>query len=394
MSLHVTIDQTLPMRLAGSFACAPGQLVALVGPSGAGKTSLLRAVAGLMKPQNARIGVGQTCWCDTAQGLWVPPQRRNVGLVFQDYALMPHMTALDNVALPLRGPERLHRAREMLRRVGLSPEQMQRRPAQLSGGQQQRVAVARALVREPAVLLLDEPFSAVDQMNRQTLYALLAELREHIAVPMVLVTHDLNEARLLADELVVIAEGVVLQQGRADAIHRAPRNARVADIVGIANRFDGVWLGPDEHSAAGSGWLCWGLGDAALRLPVRDKGRIEPGQSVAWVVPGEGLRLCDGPATGGAPGAANAASANSLSLPAQVLSLRHLGDVWLLRLQCTTGPRAVFQVMLTGPQVRPWAPGQVLQLCMDLDMLHIMPIKTGAGALVAGASGLGQGVQR
>jgi molybdate transport system ATP-binding protein len=387
MSLHVTIDQTQPMRLAGSFACAPGQLVALVGPSGAGKTSLLRAMAGLMKPQNARICVGSACWCDTAQGLWVPPQQRNVGLVFQDYALMPHMTALDNVALPLRGPERLHRAREMLRRVGLSPEQMQRRPAQLSGGQQQRVAVARALVREPAVLLLDEPFSAVDQMNRQTLYALLAELREDIAVPMVLVTHDLNEARLLADELVVMAEGVVLQQGRADAIHRAPRNARVADIVGIANRFDGVWLGADAHSPAGTGWLRWGSGDAALHLPVNDKGRIEPGQNVAWVVPGEGLRLCETPAPQAIPSAASAAPVSGLSLPAQVLTLRHLGDVWLLRLQCSTGPKASFQIMLTGPQLRPLVAGQSLQLCIDLDWVHIMPTKTGAGALAAKRGG-------
>jgi molybdate transport system ATP-binding protein len=287
------------------------------------------------------------------------------------------MTALDNVALPLRGPERLHQAREILRRVGLSAEHIQPRPAQLSGGQQQRVAVARALVREPAVLLLDEPFSAVDQMNRQTLYALLAELREDIAVPMVLVTHDLNEARLLADELVVMAEGAVLQQGRADAIHRAPRNARVADIVGIANRFDGVWLGPDANSPVGTGWLRWGTGGAAMHLPVRDKGRIEPGQSVAWVVPGEGLRLCDETAASSAP------PPNGLSLQVRVVTLRHLGDVWLLRLQCLDGPQATFQIMLTGPQVRPLVPGQLLQLCMDLSMLHIMPIKTGAGALAS-----------
>jgi molybdate transport system ATP-binding protein len=377
MSLQVSVDQTLPMRLAGAFQCAPGQLVALVGPSGAGKTSLLRAMAGLMKPQHARISVGSTCWCDTAQGVWVPPQQRNVGLVFQDYALMPHMSALDNVALPLRGAQRLQQAQAMLRRVGLAPDLMQRRPAQLSGGQQQRVAVARALVREPAVLLLDEPFSAVDQMNRQTLYALLAELREDIAVPMVLVTHDLNEARLLADELVVMAEGVVLQQGRADAIHRAPRNARVADIVGMANRFDGVWLGPDASSPPGSGWLRWGAGDAALHLPVRDKGRIEPGQQVAWVVPGEGLRLCEETA------AANAPPANGLSLQVRVVTLRHLGDVWLLRLQCLDGPQASFQIMLTGPQPRLQAPGQELQLYMDLSMLHIMPLKTGTGALAS-----------
>lgn len=380
MSLQVRIDQTLPMRLSGSFQCAPGQLVALVGPSGAGKTSLLRGVAGLMKPQNARISVGTACWCDTGQRLFVPPQQRNVGLVFQDYALMPHMNALDNVALPLRGPQRLARAQEMLRRVGLTPEQMQRRPAQLSGGQQQRVAVARALVREPAVLLLDEPFSAVDQMNRQTLYALLAELREDIAVPMVLVTHDLNEARLLADELVVMAEGVVLQQGRADAIHRAPRNARVADIVGIANRFDGVWLGPDAHSPAGTGWLRWGAGDAALRLPVRDKGRIEPGQSVTWVVPGEALRLCD-------RSSAPASPDQALPLPVEVLTLRHLGDVWLLKLQGVSGPRASFQLMLTGPQARAYAPGESLTLCLDLARVHIMPIKTATGTLTAALGG-------
>lgn len=384
MSLHVSIDQTQPMRLAGAFHCAPGQLVALVGPSGAGKTSLLRGIAGLMRPRNARICVADVCWCDSAQGLFVPPQQRNVGMVFQDYALMPHMNALDNVALPLRGPRRLERSREMLARVGLTSEQMQRRPAQLSGGQQQRVAVARALVRAPAVLLLDEPFSAVDQMNRQQLYALLAELREDIAVPMVLVTHDLHEARLLADELVVMAEGVVLQQGQANAIHRAPRNARVADIVGISNRFAGVWLGPDTHSPEGTGWLLWGEGAAALRLPVRDKGRIEPGQAVAWVVPGEGLRLCGDAPTAPMDGAgthANRIGIGGLSLSAQVLTLRHLGDVWLLRLQAHEGPRAVFQLMLTGPQVLPLQAGQTLGLRIDLDLVHIMPIKTAAGTL-------------
>ena len=376
MSLQVQLEQTRPMRLAGAFQCDAGQLVALVGPSGAGKTSVLRSIAGLMRPQHASIRVGERCWCDTAQGIFVPPQQRHVGLVFQDYALMPHMSALDNVALPLRGPQRLQQARDMLARVGLTPGQMQRRPAGLSGGQQQRVAVARALVREPAVLLLDEPFSAVDQMNRQTLYALLAELREDIAVPMVLVTHDLNEARLLADELVVMAEGEVLQQGRADAIHRAPRNARVADIVGMANRFSGVWEGPD---GPGLGWLRWGDGANALRLRVRDKGRIGPGQSVAWVIPGEGLHLCAAdaadPQTGHGPG---------VRLQTRVLALRHLGDVWLLRLQTQQGPAAVFQLMLTGAQVGPLQTGQSLGLRIDLDLVHIMPTKTAAGPLADG----------
>jgi hypothetical protein len=151
-----------------------------------------------------------------------------------------------------------------------------------------------------------------------------------------------------------------------------------------------VWLGADANSPPGTGWLRWGSGDAALHLPVNDKGRIEPGQSVAWVVPGEGLRLCDGATLGATPSAANAASTapvSGLSLPAQVVTLRHLGDVWLLRLQCTTGPKASFQIMLTGPQLRPLVAGQSLQLCIDLDWVHIMPTKTGAGALAAKRGG-------
>jgi molybdate transport system ATP-binding protein len=356
--------------------------VALVGPSGAGKTSLLRAVAGLMRPQNARIAIGDQLWCDTQRGLFVPPQDRRVGLVFQDYALMPHMSALHNAALPLRGPQRLAQAREMLARVGLTPEQMQRRPAGLSGGQQQRVALARAPVRAPEVLLLDEPFSAVDQMTRQQLYGLLAELREDIAVPMLLVTHDLHEARLLADELVVMAEGVVLQQGRADVLHRAPRNARVADIVGLANRFDGVWEGPAADSPPGTGWLRWGTGTGtaapSLRLPVRDKGRITPGQQVTWVVPAEGLHLAVTAAELPAP--MRGAGAHGVTLPVRLASLRHLGDVWLLRLVGEgAGPAAEFQLRLTGPQVLPLRVGQALVLGLDLAMVHIMPLRTGAG---------------
>lgn len=382
MSLVLAIDQQLPMRLAGSLRCEPGQLVALVGPSGAGKTSLLRTVAGLMRPQNARVLVGSSVWCDSAVGVFVPPQSRRVGLVFQDYALMPHLSALDNVALPLRGPRRLAQAQVMLERVGLTREQMQRRPAGLSGGQQQRVALARALVRQPQVLLLDEPFSAVDQMTRQQLYGLLAELREDIAAPMLLVTHDLHEARLLADELVVMAEGVVLQQGRADAIHRTPRNPRVADIVGLANRFEGVWEGPDTDSDAGSGWLRWGHEPHSLRLPVRDKGRIPVGQRVSWVVPGEGLQLCS--ADAGSPDGAGKPPARGLQLNVSLNQLRHLGEVWLLHLRCDTGPQAVFRLMLTGPQVLPLHVGQALRLCLDLDMVHIMPVRTGAGTALPG----------
>ena len=369
-ALDITLAQQAPMRLHGGLRCAPGQLVALVGPSGAGKSSLLRAVAGLMRPEHGRIALGDAVWSDSSTGVFVPPQHRRVGMVFQDYALMPHLSALHNVALPLRDADRLSQARQMLQRVGLSEEQMLRRPSALSGGQQQRVAVARALVRQPSVLLLDEPFSAVDQMTRQSLYALLADLRADIAVPMLLVTHDLHEARLLADELVVMADGEVLQQGSAQAIHNAPRNARVADVVGIANRFTGVWRGPDANSATGHGWLEWTHQGASRRVCVTDKGRIDPGQTVNWVVPGAGLRLLtDGPQAAEATGCDGV-----MALKATVQSVRHLGDVWLVKLRDNT-LQAMFQLQLTGAEWQDLRVGQAVVLELDRRAIHIMPTR-------------------
>jgi molybdate transport system ATP-binding protein len=175
----------------------------------------------------------------------------------------------------------------------------------------------------------------------------------------------------------VMAEGMVLQQGRADAIHRAPRNARVADIVGLANRFEGIWEGPDARSPAGTGWLRWGQGQESMRLPVRDKGRIEPGQAVSWVVPGEGLHLCQGEETPASVPAS--APPGGLPLRVRLVTLRHLGDVWLLQLACDDDPLATFRLMLTGRQVLPLRTGQELVLCLDLSMVHIMPVRTGTG---------------
>lgn len=369
-ALDITLAQQAPMRLHGGLRCAPSQLVALVGPSGAGKSSLLRAVAGLMRPEHGRIALGDAVWSDSSTGVFVPPQHRRVGMVFQDYALMPHLSALHNVALPLRDADRLSQARQMLQRVGLSEEQMLRRPSALSGGQQQRVAVARALVRQPSVLLLDEPFSAVDQMTRQSLYALLADLRADIAVPMLLVTHDLHEARLLADELVVMADGEVLQQGSAQAIHNAPRNARVADVVGIANRFTGVWRGPDANSATGQGWLEWTHQGASRRVCVTDKGRIDPGQTVNWVVPGAGLRLLTAEPVAKEPTGCEGV----MALTATVQSLRHLGDVWLVKLRDNT-LQAMFQLQLTGAEWQDLRVGQAVGLELDRRAIHIMPTR-------------------
>lgn len=383
MGLELQVAQLLPMPLSGSLHCGPGELVALVGPSGAGKTSLMRILAGLMRPESGRVSVGAEVWCDTERGIFLPAQRRHVGLVFQNYALMPHLNALDNVALSmlhLPKAERQAQARRWLDHVGLSTAQQLRKPANLSGGQQQRVAVARALAREPQLMLLDEPFSAVDQMSREGLYRLLADLRRELTIPIVLVTHDLNEARMLADHLVVMDAGQVLQQGTPAAIHNAPRNARVADLVGIQNRFEGKWLGRAEGNP-GKGWLRWlpsnsvaevqGEMTAAeawsrLDLPiltVRDKGKLPPGQAVNWVIPSDGISLvnADAPSRDG-------------EFPAELVEARHLGDISLVTLQLATIPGTRMRLTLSGTQRSDFVVGAPVRIRLNLDQVHVMPV--------------------
>jgi molybdate transport system ATP-binding protein len=228
--LHVQLKQLAPIPLDAEFACGDGELLALVGISGAGKTTILRTIAGLYRPKHGRVTCGNETWLDTAANLNVPPHLRRIGLVFQSYALFPHMTALSNVVTALGHrprEERDARARALLTQVHLQGLE-DRRPASLSGGQQQRVAVARALAREPTVLLLDEPFSAVDRPTRRRLHAELAEIRQSVRIPIVLVTHDIDEAVALADRICVLDRGETLQSGRPADLLAAPANARVA----------------------------------------------------------------------------------------------------------------------------------------------------------------------
>lgn len=386
LALCVDIKQTRPMALHGKLRCEPGELLALVGPSGAGKTSLLRALAGLMQPEQARIAVGGELWCDSANGVFVTTQSRHVGMVFQNYALMPHLSARDNVALSmlhLPRAARQSKAQELLNHVGLTTEQQGRAPAQLSGGQQQRVAVARALARQPKLLLLDEPFSAVDQMSREALYRLLADLRRDLHIPIVLVTHDLNEARLLADQLVVMDAGEILQQGKPNQLHRAPRNARVADLVGIHNRFHGQWLGAANEP--GWGYLRWvgegeftgdvmrdsvqtgALADVAnpqtKPLKVPDKGKLPTGQWVSWIIPSEGIALV------------NPDSRTPGDHCAQVTDARHLGDITLATLTLSQPAGAQLRLTLSGPQRQGIEVGGKLCVRLDTKLVHVMPVR-------------------
>lgn len=233
--LHVRLYQKGPIPLDVELSCGEGELLALVGPSGAGKSTVLRAIAGLYWSREGRITCGGTVWFDAVSNIKIPPHKRPVGLVFQSYALFPHMTALRNVMTAcghLPKNEREPKARGLLKLVHLQGLE-DRRPFSLSGGEQQRVAVARALAREPAVLLLDEPFSAVDRRTRRKLHGELAELRKAVRIPILLVTHDLDEAVALSDRMCVLDQGDTLQTGSLSELVEAPANKRVADALDL-----------------------------------------------------------------------------------------------------------------------------------------------------------------
>ena len=218
---------------------AENELVVLYGRSGSGKSLTLRAIAGLVQPDAGRIEIGEHAVFDAAAGVELPPQQRRVGYVIQELGLFPHLSARDNVLIGLErdsdAPERYEELRTLLSIEGLD----ERRPHQLSGGQQQRVALARALVRRSEVLLLDEPFSALDEALRSDLRAELLRLRRELELPIVFVTHDLREAHLLADRIVVIDGGRVLQFAPRDEVFQRPSSRRVAELTGIANIFAG-----------------------------------------------------------------------------------------------------------------------------------------------------------
>jgi molybdate transport system ATP-binding protein len=301
--LSVNLTNTAPMPLNVQFDCAPGELVALVGPSGSGKTSVLRAIAGLLKTPSLQgritventVGhvVSETVWFDRSADskhlINLSPQDRRVGLVFQNYALFPHLSAIKNIAIgaintPANGEN--EDIKSILHRLGLNGLE-NRLPSELSGGQQQRVALARALARNPAVLLLDEPFSAVDAPSRTSLYRELANLRNSVSTPMVLVTHDLNEARRLADRVVILDAGTTLQNGTPEQVFSRPRNARVAELVGIQNHFKGQFYKSKAVEQVGWGQLDW----QGYQLTVVDKHKLDDGAHVTWVLAAEHLDI-------------------------------------------------------------------------------------------------------
>jgi iron(III) transport system ATP-binding protein len=218
-----------------SLSVPSGEFVALLGPSGCGKTTLLRLIAGFMMPDQGAVVVGgQT----VAGPTWVPPERRRVGMVFQDYALFPHLTVAENVGFGLPRRRRAAGTAEALALVGLD-RIGGRYPHELSGGQQQRVALARALAPEPAIVLLDEPWSSIDPMRRGAMREELAAILRAAGTTVLLVTHDQEEALSLADRVALMRDGEIVQVDSPERLYRAPIDPWSAEFVGAANFLDG-----------------------------------------------------------------------------------------------------------------------------------------------------------
>ena len=357
--LKVKIGQSSPNPLQINLECDPGELHALVGPSGSGKTSVLRAIAGLSKPHSGIIECDNQTWFKSddlrSKAQHLAPAERSCGFLFQQYALFPHLTALENVAIPLQNSnlsaaERKAIGLDWLDRMGIA-SLAERMPHQLSGGQQQRVALARALARNPKVLLLDEPFSAIDAPTRQSLYKTLADLRRNLNIPILLVTHDLREADLLADRITVIDQGISLQTAAPQILFQRPRNSRVAQLVGISNMFHGVF---------DSGSLSWDGCQSIFN--VADKGKIPPKSRVAWVIPQSGLSVHK--------------QATESTVAAVVEKISSLGQIAVIQLRIQDSENTIeWEASSAEVKRLEMLVGTLMHLELDGNQIHIMPLR-------------------
>ncbi len=307
-NLHLTYGDN-PVLKGVSMTLGRGEVVSLLGPSGSGKTTLLRAVAGLEKPTSGRIAIGNRTVYDGTPRSEIPAEERNLGLVFQSYALWPHKTVFDNVAYPLKlrkvaAGEIKERVQRVLDQLGLG-HLGNRHPHQLSGGQQQRVAIGRALVYNPPVILLDEPLSNLDAKLREEARVFLRELIIKLGLSALMVTHDQNEAMAISDRILLLNNGVIEQQGTPQEMYGSPATLFAAEFMGSNNRLHGKVMALENGRARieGASWSLWGRA-----------GGVSVGEPATAVIRVERLRL-DG-----------AAQDNSLQLP--LLTSMYLGDRW------------------------------------------------------------------
>lgn len=320
-----------------SLSVTPGEVACLLGPSGCGKTTLLRLAAGLEVVQRGRISIGEQVVADGADGRHVEPERRRVGLMFQDYALFPHLTVFENIAFGISklSAGRRRWVRGALERMGLA-EYARSYPHTLSGGQQQRCALLRALAPEPDVLLLDEPFSGLDVTRRAQVREQTLELLRDAGIATLIVSHDPEEAMFMSDRLLIMEEGEILQHGPPADIYLHPLDASVAALFGPLNRIDGTVA--DAHVDTPLG-----------RFDARD---LPGGAPVMLLVRPEGLAVAP-------PGA---------GIPATVTAARLLGRSSHLRV-AVNGVEAALQVLVPGVYLPD--PGTALSLRVDTDQAFV-----------------------
>ncbi|MEO6984812.1 MAG: ABC transporter ATP-binding protein [Paralcaligenes sp.] len=308
-NLHLDYGSN-PVLKGVSMELRRGEVVSLLGPSGSGKTTLLRAVAGLEAAKKGRITINERIVFDDATHSEVAAEFRDLGLVFQSYALWPHKTVFDNVGYPLKlrkvaSAELNKRVKDMLEQLGLG-HLGARYPHELSGGQQQRVAIGRALVYNPPVLLLDEPLSNLDAKLREEARAFLRELIMRLGLSALMVTHDQAEAMAISDRILLLNNGKIEQQGTPQEMYGSPTTLFCAEFMGSNNRLPGrvTELRDDYARIQGRGWALWGKAGAGL----------ETGKDAVAIIRVEQLRLIDGP------------SDNSLEMP--LVTNMYLGDRW------------------------------------------------------------------
>ncbi len=325
-----------------SLSVGDGELVCLVGPSGCGKTTVLRCIAGLLAPESGRIVIGGRVAFSSSPRVSVRAEARNVGLVFQDYALWPHMNVREHVRFPMESratPRREREARvsELVDLVQLSAYG-NRRPGELSGGQQQRVALARALAGAPALLLMDEPMSNLDARLRQQMRSELTRLLRRSGVATLYVTHDQAEAMSIADRILVLRAGRVIQQGTPADVYERPADLELADFLGI---------GPLIAAAPGAAGVALAAGGLAVRLQGSDAGAV-----TQLVVPPSAVH----PTSQGGDG--------EVTIAATVESAAYEGGSWLVdaRIQAT-GELIQFRA------VRPPVAGESLILYVEASRL-------------------------
>ena len=327
-----------------------GEFLTLLGPSGSGKTTTLRMVAGFMAPTGGSIEI------DGSDMTRVPPHRRDVGMVFQNYALFPHMTAAQNIAFPLQmrrtsRTETARRVADALALVKLS-DFGDRYPRQLSGGQQQRIALARAVVFEPRLLLMDEPLGALDRKLREALQLEILHVSRQLGATVIYVTHDQEEALVMSDRIAIFSAGRIEQLGSGEDLYDRPVSLFVADFIGESN----ILRGRFERDAAG-GWLVreagrWRVGEAAVK-----RAALDPGSPAALVLRPERIHI-------GGPSDETPAGVNAVE--ATVVDALYLGSDRKYGLTLVDGQRAAVREQLDGGD-RQWASGDRVRLTWSID---------------------------